>query len=106
MCLNRQLAEALCCTRTNGVLLSSILKMEATDSSASRFASTLQGVECQNSNLQSHDCTNPNYRISTATWNLLLTKATRLPVLVGHRALRKKDSRLDVNTNEGLESMT
>jgi len=98
MCSNRQLAEALCCPRrTHGVLVSSILKMEA----------TLQSVRCQkNSNLQSHDCTNPNYRISTATWNLLLTKAARLPVLVGHRALRKKEGRLDVNTNEGLESMT
>ena len=83
--------------------------MEATDSSASRFPSTLQGVRCQkNSNLQSHDASHPNYRISTAKWNLLLTKAARLPVLVGHRALRKKKkpARLDVNTNEGVESMT
>jgi len=108
MCLNRQLAEALCFRRrTNGVLLSSLLKMEATDSPASRFASTLQGVRYQkNSNLQSHDATHPNSRISTATWNLLLTKAAGLPVLVGHRALRKKPARLDVNTNEGVESMT
>ena len=81
--------------------------METIDSSASRSASTLQGVRCQkNSSLQSQDGTNPNYRISTATWNSLLTKAARLPVLVGRRALRKKTGRLDVNTNEGLESMT
>jgi hypothetical protein len=85
-----------------------MLKMETTDSSASRFICTLQAVRCQkNRNLQSHDGTNPNYRISTATWNLLLTKAAGLPVLVGQRALRKKaGGRLDVNTNEGLESMT
>lgn len=74
--------------------------MVTTDSSASRFASTLQGIRCQNSNHQSHDGTNPSHM------NLLLTKAAWLPVLVGHRALRKKAGRLDVNTNEDLESMT
>jgi hypothetical protein len=43
MCLDRQLAVALCRRRrTNGVLLSSILKIQTTYSLASRFAFTLQ----------------------------------------------------------------